>query len=84
MAYEQRDNTGVLFPNTKKEKDTHADFTGNGKVNGVDMWVNGWKKKSPKGVSYLSLSFQPKEARAPIPPNSKRKWGEELNDSIDF
>lgn len=61
MAYEQRDNTGTLFVNNRKSKDTHPDYNGTLIVNGVEFWINGWKKTSKRGETFLSLSVKPKE-----------------------
>jgi hypothetical protein len=60
MAYEKRDNSGVLFINDRKEQDNHPDRTGNATIDGVDYWVNGWVKDGPKG-KFLSMSFKRKE-----------------------
>lgn len=61
---EKRDNSGVLFNNTKKEKDTHADYEGNCTVNGVEMWMNAWLKKDKNGNTFMSFAFKPKKLPA--------------------
>ena len=63
MAYEQRDNSGSLFKNARKEKDTHPDFNGSILVDGKAYWISGWKKKKQSdGETWLSLSVKPKDA----------------------
>lgn len=63
MAYEQRDNTGSLFKNDRKESDSHPDYKGSALLNGVDHWLDAWINESAQGVKYMSLKFKPKEAR---------------------
>ena len=62
--YEQKDNTGVLFVNDRKESENHPDSRGSGLIYGVDSWISAWRKTSKNGVRYLSLSFQPKEDKS--------------------
>ena len=66
MAQEY-DNTngGALFPNDRKEKDTHPDFRGNINVDGNEYWIKGWKKISKSGMKFLSVALNPKEESAP-------------------
>lgn len=59
--YEQKDNSGAMFVNDKKQTDTQPDRRGNAMIGGVDYWVSGWIKESSKGDKYLSLAFTPKE-----------------------
>ena len=61
MAYEQRDNSGSLFKNDKKDSDKHPDRKGSAMIGGVHYWVSGWVKQDRNGQPWMSLSFQPKE-----------------------
>jgi uncharacterized protein (DUF736 family) len=61
MAYEQRDNSGSLFKNDRKEKDNHPDYKGGCMVGGVEMWMSAWLKTGANGTKFMSFSFQPKD-----------------------
>jgi hypothetical protein len=62
MAYEQKDNTGSLFKNDRKEKDTHPDYKGSALINGVDHWLDAWINEDRNGNKYMSLKLKPKDA----------------------
>lgn len=64
MTYEQKDNSGSLFKNTRKEKDTHPDYTGSALIGGVQMWLSAWIKRDKNGNTYMSCSFKPKDENA--------------------
>ncbi len=61
MAYEQRDNSGSLFKNTRKQTANHPDYDGQALIGGVEYWVKGWVKEGKKG-KFFSLAFTPKQA----------------------
>jgi hypothetical protein len=73
MAFEQKDNTGAIFVNDRKEKDTHPDRSGSATIDGVEYWVSGWLKKTKDGQPYLSLAFKPKNGAAAKPKNGATK-----------
>ena len=58
MAYEQRDNSGTLWVNDRKQTDRHPDRSGKAMIGGVMYYVDGWIKQGPNGP-FLSLSFKP-------------------------
>lgn len=62
MAYEPRNNTGTLFKNDRREKDSHPHAKGSALIDGVEYWVSAWTKEGAKG-KFQSLSFQRKDAR---------------------
>lgn len=80
MAYELNDNSGSLFKNNKKEKETHPDRTGKVKVAGVEYWLSGWVRKTNSGDQYLSLAFKPVQQQA----SSIKHEPTELDDEIPF
>jgi hypothetical protein len=73
----QRDNTGVLFDNSRRKKTpNHPDLRGKAMVNGQMVWISAWSKTSEAGNDYLSLAFSLMEDRQPQdddePPPSRR------------
>lgn len=88
-GYEQPDNAGALFKNKRKQPGgSQPDYTGPCKVNGVELDVSVWIKKSQSGMTYMSLSFKPKwvpqqndEAKSPGP---ERQPESDLDDPLDF
>ncbi len=81
MTYEMKDNTGTLFKNDKKEKDTHADYQGTALVDGVEYWFNAWVKQGKSG-KFFSCSFRQKTN---APAKASPKSGvEELEDDLPF
>ena len=64
MSGYDNNNTGALFKNDKKQSDRHPDYNGSCEVNGVEMWISAWLKRSAAGNTFMSLSFNPKEVQA--------------------
>lgn len=55
--YQQKELSGSLFKNSKKEKDTHPDVRGTAKIDGVDYRVSGWNRTTKGGAPWISLAF---------------------------
>jgi uncharacterized protein (DUF736 family) len=72
-------NRGAVFKNDRKEGENDPDFKGTLNVDGVDHWVNGWRKVSKSGVKFLSLSIKRKTET-----NSKPKAKPDVDDEIVF
>jgi hypothetical protein len=65
MAFEPRDNSGALFLNDRREKETHPNAKGSAIIGGVEFWVSAWTKTDRNGAKFQSLSFELKDkARA--------------------
>ena len=60
-----RDNEGAIWKNQKREKDTHPHFTGQATIDGVEYWVNAWKRgpDAKENAPALKFSFRRKELR---------------------
>ena len=76
----QREKSGILFRNDRKEKKEHPDYNGSATIENAEYWVSCWIKEGAKG-KFFSLAFKPKEARQDKPKTSIR---EDLDDEIPF
>lgn len=86
MAYEQKDNSGTIFKNDRKEKDSHPDRTGTALIEGVEYWISGWVKSGKRGP-FLSLAFKRKDGKTierSAKDQTSRGLGDDMNDYIPF
>jgi hypothetical protein len=60
MSYEQKENSGVLFKNNKKETPNQPDYTGTLKLSDGDYLLSAWVKDGKSG-KFLSLSVKKKD-----------------------
>ena len=51
-----RNNSGVLFKNDRKEKENQPDYTGKIEVENVEYKLSAWIKESKGGIKFMSLS----------------------------
>lgn len=82
MSYDNT-NRGSIWPNERREKDTHPDFRGTLNADGVEYWVSAWKRRpdaNPRAPS-LTFSIQKKETK---PEPSKAEMPREFDDEIPF
>ena len=74
LKMEKRDNSGALFTNDKREKETHPHYQGKATINGVEYYVSAWVKEGAKG-KFQSLSFKPVQEQ----PKQKQGFDDFLN-----
>ena len=61
---ENRDKSGVLFKNDRKESEKHPDYKGYLTVNNQEFWLSAWIKEGKTG-KYMGLAISPKEEYQP-------------------
>ena len=58
MTYETKPNTGTLWKNDRKEKDTHPDYRGSINVDGHEYEISAWIKSKKDGGKFMSLAIK--------------------------
>lgn len=86
MAFEQRDMSGALFRNAKKETENHPSATGTAMIGGVLYYISSWTKTTKSGDKYQSLSFKRKDEVHKSGVNEAKKAiaRSDFNDDIPF
>ena len=86
----QYDNTnkGALFKNTRREKETHPEYTGSLNVDGHDYWLSAWVKGGKNG-KFFSLSVKRKDGTDARPDAAPRpaldaRQAAPLDDEVPF
>ena len=69
---EQREMSGILSRNKRKEKDSHPTHKGSATIRGEHFWVSAWVKEGRDG-KFLSLQFEPKETAVEYPTRAMRR-----------
>lgn len=73
MADYDNTNTGIVSKNDRKEQDTHPDIRGSLNVEGVEYWLDGWRKERKDGSgSFYSLRVKRKDAARAAPKSGGR------------
>ena len=83
MDTNQRDNSGVMFKNDKREKESHPHYKGNVRVNGQEYWLSAWIKEGKNG-KFMGLALSPKEETAQAPQAKPKAGFDDMDDGIPF
>lgn len=71
MAEEQKDMTGALFINHKKQTDSHPEMQGSIIIDGKKYWLSAWKNHMRKsGEKYLTIKANPVDETQTTDPSS--------------
>ena len=60
MAFEQKDNSGAIIKNNKKQNENSPPLTGNALIGGVEYWVSAWTKTDKNGEKWISFAVKQK------------------------
>lgn len=81
---QQRDNSGTLGKNQRRQKDTHPEYNGQCVIDGKAYWISAWVKDGQSG-KFFSLSFRPKEQQSARPAAPEpREEQNPFDDDIPF
>jgi hypothetical protein len=83
MAYEMKPDSGSLFKNDKREKDTQPNAKGQALIGGVEYWVSAWTNDGPRG-KYQQLKFERKDKDERRMAEASPKTLAEMDDDCPF
>lgn len=81
---ENKDNSGALFKNDRRETDKQPYYTGDIRVAGTDYRISAWLNESQKGVKYMGLKVTPKDELPSKGQQSQSPPRDDLDDDVPF
>lgn len=81
MVYDNT-NRGTLGRNTRREKDTHPEYSGKCDIEGKMYWISARVKEGQDG-KFFSLSFRPQEQQKPAAKPQRPIQGQSLAEADD-
>lgn len=75
--FQHKPDSGSLFKNDRREKDTHPHAKGSALIGGVEYWVSAWTNEGKNG-KYQSLKFSRKDENTA--PNPQGQAGDGFED----
>jgi hypothetical protein len=82
MLNKQRENSGVLFKNDRKQTESSPDYQGSINVGGTEFYLSAWIKQGQK-AKFMSLAVKPKNAEGDRQP-AARERAPAMDDEIPF
>lgn len=85
-TYEQRNNSGSLFKNDRRDKDTQPNARGKALIDGVSYEISAWTKTDRNGNPWQSLSFKKADeaTRREHAERTSDRLSNDLNDEIPW
>ena len=87
MAYDNTNRISIWRNQERREGKEDAHFTGSVNVDGVEYWVNLWKRKETAKPTAPALSgtIKPKQQKtASGSPHQRQSHGDDFNDDIPW
>lgn len=83
-----RDNSGAIFKNDRKETENQPDYRGEVMIEGVEYRLSGWINTSQKGTKYIGVKVQEKQdypgQQAPSQAPAQAPAEDDFQDEIPF
>ena len=84
MSYQEKDQSGSLFKNDRKERDSQPDWTGKAIVNGTPVYVSGWNKDGRISLAFKNRPGNVGSSSKPEDEPQQGGGGSPMDDSIPF
>ena len=78
-----KNNSGALFRNDKRETEKHPEYTGKITIEGVEYYLSAWVNEMRNGQKYFAIKATPKAATAPATTAPAQPQTSTIADPID-
>ena len=80
---ENKNNSGALFRNDKRETEKHPEYTGKITIEGVEYYLSAWVNEMRNGQKYFAIKAKAATAPATTTATAQPRPGVVVADPID-